>query len=157
MKKYKIDSSILLRANHWSDFKGNEFSIKSDGGKNRLAGNIAEVIFFDEYGGERISHFDRNADFILNGKRIDVKCKQRNVPCSEEYDVSIEARCSNYDVDWYAFYSYNVRDQILEFCGWKSKVDYLNEATLKRKGDIDPSNSHPYSVDEYNLKIKYLI
>lgn len=157
MKIYKITNDHIIQAKNWCEFKGNDFSIRQDG-INRFVGSLAEVIFQETYPSAiRISNIDFNADFILNDKRIDVKCKERSVFCKDYYEVSIEERQLNFNVDWYAFYSYNNIEQIIEFLGWKSKNDFIYESTQYKKGDVDPANNWKVSVDCRNLKIADLI
>lgn len=151
-----IDSKTVELAKNWSDFKGNRFSIRTDGTK-MIASNLAEIVFSRTYpSSTRISDKDFNADFIMNGKRVDVKCKERTVFCKEWYEVSVEARQIEYDADWYMFYSYNSKEMVMEFLGGIEKEYYVKMATLYRKGDIDPSNNWKVSVDCYNLQISQL-
>lgn len=153
MKSIQITSELITAAKNWSAFNGNSFSIRGDGG-NRLVGNIAEVVFQSMYpNAKRISDIDKNADFILKGKRIDVKCKDRSVDCRPFYEVSIEARQLSFDVDWYAFFSFNKVTSVLQFLGWISKDDFISKSKQLKKGDIDPSNGWVVNVDCNNLKI----
>lgn len=154
--KTVIDEATLKLAKEWSDFKGNQFSIRSDANK-MIVSNLAEIIFERTYpNAVRISDKDFNADFIMNGKRVDVKCKERTVYCKDYYEVSVEARQMEYDTDWYMFYSFNSRDNVMEFLGGIEKDDYKCRSTLYKKGDRDPSNGWVVSVDCYNLKISEL-
>jgi len=151
-----IDDETLELAKNWSDFKGNKFSIRNDDTK-MIVSNLAEIVFSRTYPNAiRISNTDRNADFIMNGKRVDVKCKERSVFCEDYYDVSVEARQIEYNADWYMFYSYNSKQKVMEFLGGIEKEDFIKIATLYKKGDIDPSNNWKVSVDCYNLKISKL-
>lgn len=155
-QKVKIDESTLELAKNWSDFKGNQFSIRNDGTK-MIISNLAEIIFSRTYPNAiRISDSDYNADFVLKGRRVDVKVKERSVFCNPNFEVSVEARQIDYNTDWYMFYSYNSREQVMEFLGGMRKDEYVKKATLYRKGDIDPSNNWKVSVDCYNLKISQL-
>lgn len=153
MKSIKINDDIIAKAKEWSTFSGNSFSIRKDGG-NRLVGDIAEVVFQLMYpSAKRISHIDRNADFLIKGKRIDVKCKDRTVDCKPNYEVSIETRQLNFDVDWYAFFSFNNKTSVLQFLGWSSKEDYLIKSKQLKKGTIDPVNNWIVNVDCNNLQV----
>lgn len=151
-----IDQNTLNEADSWSTFKGNRFSIRRDANK-MTAPNLAEIIFSRTYPeAVRISDTDRHADFIHEGKRVDVKCKDRSVFCKDFYEVSVEARQIEYEADEYYFYSYNNRAKVMEYLGKISKEDYIKKAVLYQKGDIDPSNGWRVSVDCYNLKISEL-
>jgi hypothetical protein len=151
-----INQDTLALADSWSEFKGNKFSIRRD--KNKMiAPNIAEIVFSRTYPEAiRISDTDRHADFLHEGRRVDVKCKDRTVFCKDFYEVSVEARQIEYEADEYYFYSYNNRANVLEYLGRISKDEYIQKAVLLQKGDIDPSNGWRVSVDCYNLKISEL-
>jgi len=153
VKAIKITDEILSKAKEWSTFSGNNFSIRKDGG-NRLVGDIAEVVFQLMYpSAQRISDVDRNADFLIKGKRVDVKCKDRSVDCQLNYEVSIETRQLDFNVDWYAFFSFNNKTSVIQFLGWASKDEYLNKSKPLKKGDVDPSNGWIVNVDCNNLKV----
>lgn len=156
-KRFNIDDDTIKLAESWSDFKGNRFSIRNDKTK-MIVSNLAEIVFSRTYPDAiRISDTDFNADFIWKDNRVDVKCKDRTVYCRDYYDVSIEARQIEYDVDVYVFYSYNSAERIMEFLGGITKMDYVQKAKLYRKGDIVDQNRWIVSVDCYNLKISELI
>jgi myo-inositol-hexaphosphate 3-phosphohydrolase len=156
IERIQVDDAIFELAKHWSDFKGNMFSIRKDAGK-LIVPNIAEILHSRRYPeAVRISNEDRHADFLIGGKRVDVKCKDRTVFCKDFYEVSVEARQIEYNVDEYAFYSYNNRERVMEYLGTISKYDFIKKAELKKKGDIDTSNNWRVSVDCYNLKISEL-
>jgi hypothetical protein len=152
----QIDQSTLEEADNWSTFKGNRFSIRRDVNK-MIAPNLAEILFSRTYPeAERISDTDRHADFLHEGRRVDVKCKERSVFCKDHYEVSVEARQIEYDADDYYFYSYNHKAKVMEYLGKITKEEFIEKANLLRKGDIDPSNNWRVSVDCYNLKISEL-
>ena len=153
MKSIKITDDILSKAKQWSTFSGNNFSIRKDGG-NRLVGDIAEVVFQLMYpSAKRISDTDRNADFLIKGKRVDVKCKDRSVDCKPNYEVSIETRQLDFDVDWYAFFSFNNKTSVIQFLGWVSKEDYLTKSKPLKKESVDPTNGWTVNVDCNNLQV----
>lgn len=153
---YEITDEITEIQKTWSDFKGNEFSIRKDQ-FNRYVSDISEIVFQKMFPDAiRISHTDRHADFILKGKRIDVKCKDRTVDATTEYEASVEARQKDFNVDWYAFFSYNRVSDKMQFMGWIAKDDYYSQATLLKKGDVNGTNKWVVSVDCYNLKYEKL-
>ena len=153
----KVTDEMLKLANVWSDFKGNKHTIRNDEIK-WLASNLAEIAFSKKYPQAlRISDKDYNADFILKNKRIDVKTKVTNFKIKSNFQVAIEARQIDYNVDWYAFYSYNPKSNEIIFLGWKSKSDYIQESYFVKKGDIDKLNNWVSSKDCYNLQVSKLI
>ena len=153
----KVTNEMQELANIWSDFKGNKHTIRNDKTK-WLASNLAEIAFSKKYPHAlRISDKDYNADFILKNKRIDVKTKVTNFEIKSNFQVAIEARQIDYNVDWYAFYSYNPKLNEIIFLGWKSKLDYVKESYFVKKGDIDKLNNWVSSKDCYNLQVSKLI
>ena len=150
-RKFHIDSEIRKREKEWSEFDGNEFSIRKDG-DNRTAGNFAEMVFQKLYPHAlRISDVDKNADFVLRKKRIDVKTKVRTVPAALDFEASVEARQRFYDCDFYCFFSYDRIASVLEYCGWISKNEFFSKARLISRGDSEGSNNWIASVDCYQL------
>jgi len=156
MIRIAITESDLKKAIVWSDFQGNSYSI-TDADVSRLCGNLAEVIFSEMYPeAERISHKDLDADFILGGKRIDVKCKARSVYCLDTYEVTVETRQIGFNVDEYVFFSYNFTEQVLEYLGAISKDDFVSKAQVWKEGEVDTENGYEVVRDCYNLQIKEL-
>ncbi len=154
---FEITPEILELQKTWSEFKGNEFSIRKDE-FHRFVSDIAEIVFQQTYpDAKRVSEHDTHADFILKGKRIDVKCKDRTVDATLDFDAAVEARQKDFNVDWYIFYSYNRKTNMLQFMGWISKEDYYKKAMLFKKGEMHGSNNWVVSVDCYNLKCQELI
>jgi len=153
----QVTDEMIELAKVWSDFKGNRHTIRNDQTK-WMASNLAEIAFAKKYPDAiRISDTDYNADFILKNQRIDVKTKQTNFRIKPNFQVAIEARQINYNVDWYAFYSYNAKQNEILFLGWKSKKDYLNESYFVKKGELDTLNNWTSSKDCYNLQVSQLI
>lgn len=144
--KYPITPEIHNLALNWSSFSGNHLSI-TNSKDSKYAGNLAEVMFSLLYPEAiRISDTDYQADFILNGLRIDIKCKLRSVPCQLDYQVSIEERIIDYDTDYYVFFSYY--PTTLELLGSLSKPDYLQ---------LSHPPDRPLPVPSLNLKIRHLL
>jgi hypothetical protein len=144
--KYPVTPELRNLALNWSSFSGNASSITTNS-KSKYAGNLAEVMFSLLYPEAiRISDTDYQADFILNGLRIDIKCKLRSVPCQLDYEVSIEERIIDYDTDYYVFFSYY--PSTLELLGGLSKPDYLS---------LSHPPDRPLPVPSLNLKIPRLL
>jgi hypothetical protein len=156
MIQIAIHQSDIEKAKRWSDFQGNSYSI-TDADISKFCGNLAEVIFSEMYPeAERISHKDLYADFILDGKRIDVKCKARLGYCEDHFEVSVETRQITFDVDEYVFFSYNYTDQVLEYLGSISKAQFLIKAKEWKEGEVDNENGYEVKRDCHNLQIKDL-
>jgi hypothetical protein len=151
-KKFQIGEEIKRIESEWSDFYGNQFSIRSDG-DNRKAGNFAEIIFQKMYPHAlRISDVDQNADFLLRKKRIDVKTKVRSVDPQDFFDASVEKRQKLFDVDFYCFFSFNSKTEVMSYCGWISKAEFFDRAAVVKQGDLDKTNNWKASVDCFNLR-----
>lgn len=156
MYSWRITDTILKEAEKWSDFYSNALSINQDP-ESKLAGTLGEIIFQRLYPqAERISKEDREADFILEEARIDVKCKKRNFKPLPHYEVSILDYQKDFDVDFYYFFSYDAKEGILYQLGYISKDDFFKIARFMKKGDIDPSNNYEVKKDCWNIKINQL-
>ena len=152
-----VTEEMMRLAETWSDFKGNKHTIRNDKEK-WIASNLAEIAFQIKYSeAKRISHTDYNADFVLKNQRIDVKTKQTIYDINDKFQVAIEARQKDYNVDWYAFYSYNPKQKKILFLGWKSKREYFEESYFVKKGELDVLNNWIASRDCYNLTVGELI
>jgi hypothetical protein len=150
-RTYPITDEIREKEKDWSGFTGNQFSIRTDGG-NRVAGNYAEIVFQKMYPHAlRISDVDQNADFVLRGKRIDVKTKVRTVPAQPHYEASVELRQADFDVDFYCFFSFNRIAQIMEYCGWISKQELHKVANKVKQGQVDKRNEWTQSVASFQI------
>lgn len=153
---WAITDTILQEADKWSDFYSNNLSINQDPG-SKLAGVLAEIIFQRLYpDAERISNTDRQADFVLDDLRVDVKCKKRNFKPLDYYEVSVLDYQKDFDVDFYYFFSYNAKTQVLYQLGYISKEDYFKKAVFMQRGQIDTSNNYEVKEDCWNLKINQL-
>ena len=146
---YKIEDLEIQEAEKWSNFKGNLKSINQDYW-SKIAGALAEMYFQIRYHEAiRISENDYEADFILAGLRVDVKCKKRIRDPLPTYDASILAYQKEYNVDFYYFYSYNTEKKLLWRLGYIEKEEYFSKARELKKGDID--YKFTVKADCYNI------
>jgi hypothetical protein len=151
MIRVPITASHREQQRHWSTFKGNRHTIRKDGG-NMVVGDLAEIVFAEMFpDAKRISDIDYAADFVLHGERVDVKAKQRNGPCRPNYSCSVERRQRDANCDWYAFFSYNARDDQMEFLGWRDKASFFADAELWEVGQTDFLNGWKASAEAANL------
>jgi hypothetical protein len=167
MKRMIITDEMIDHAKHeWSPPFKNQYSIAGDDAY--WIGNLAEMVFAMTYPEAiRINNGDSlddrlNGDFILKGMKIDVKTKKRTTFVQPDFSTSIPARFKNYKFDWFAFYSYNVKAKVLEWCGWYNREQYFIDGMLIRAGSPFESNrifnaGKQYDADQYDLKIKQLI
>jgi hypothetical protein len=152
----KINGRILEKANNWSQFRGNECSIRQDG-FNRLVGDTGEVVFSETYPDSlRISDKDHEADFVFNGSRVDVKTKDTTVNPKPHYEVTIPSYQKPFSVDYYFFYYFNRVTNYIWSLGWLQKDKFYEVARFMKKGEIEPYNQWKISQDCYIAKISDL-
>ena len=78
--------------------------------------------------------FDGGYDFIINGKKVDLKCMGRKRNIQADYVHNLIALQKDYDVDYYLFASVNYVDQLVEICGIISKQDFYKYANYLQEG-----------------------
>lgn len=72
--------------------------------------------------------------------KVDVKCKQRNVPFDPKFHGHVESRLKNEDCDIYVFAhaeSYDLVAPAIQLVGWQWCHLFWSEAELVKKGDKD--------------------
>jgi len=77
---------------------------------------------------------DGGIDFELFGITFDVKTIGRNVAPRIEYVNNLVKAQTKYSVDAYLFLSLNKLSNRITVCGWLPKMEFLDRATLYRKG-----------------------
>ena len=98
-------------------------------------------------------------DMVYNGKRIEVKSKQRSVPPQPHYECSIVSySVKNQHPDYYVFTSISQLSGIWKgwILGYCSQSYYMNMAVFLKKGQLDPSNGYTVRNDCYNVPISEL-
>jgi hypothetical protein len=161
----KVTDEMLKEAEEWSDFEANKFTSKQNSPEQQkeftVIGSLAEIVFKNTLWrcvnlkypkAERISTKDRDADFIIKKKRVDVKVKLGNYAFKDFYEVSVQAYQVNNNLDWYAFYHYNRTQKEIKFLGWISKEDFFKKSVFKKKGDKFKHNGIAIDNNVYELK-----
>jgi hypothetical protein len=130
-----LTQEIDLKLNDWNaTFQGNNLSLRSDD-FGRKIGNFAEYVFAQKYkSAERISHIEHEADFVVKGKRVDVKATISNKPISYWNGLPVSHYSKDYNVDYYCWYHYLSPKKTLTRLGWISKENYFKVAKFKEKG-----------------------
>lgn len=110
------------------------------GGSGQRAGLIGEMAFAEALAEHRITyqHLGGEAqhhDFLVNGHKIDVKAKQRNVAPSKEYDAHVTASIKDKDCRLYVFAS--VTEGKPTLMGWMGKEEFWAKAREVKKGELD--------------------
>jgi hypothetical protein len=156
----------LARKIHAQDFKkSNNLNGKTvyNREESRIAGILGEIVFGKYVGrlGVRGERGDVIYDYIVNGKKVDVKCKFRTVPPKPTFEASFFAYQSSShfaDVDYYAFLSTIVGYEYVWFCGVVSKQEWLKNplGRLWKAGEIDTSNGMKFQKDTWSVFYKDL-
>jgi hypothetical protein len=100
-------------------------------------------------------------DLVCDGRRIEVKTKDRTVPPQPFYECSIAKYNPSQATDYYIFAStyrlprdYNY--SLIYILGYIEPSEYFKKATHLKKGDIDYQNNFTVKADCYNLPIRDL-
>jgi hypothetical protein len=111
---------------------------------------ITEVITVETYDYDLLT---------TEGKRIEVKTKDRTVIPRPHYECSIAASNPNQTTDLYIFVSTHRNGDTFKnayILGYMCPSEYYNVAKFMKKGDLDPSNNFYVKADCYNVAIKDL-
>ncbi|SRR5258706_14720072 len=129
----------------------------------RIAGILGEIVFQHLFGKRAIKspEIDIPYDFIVNDKKIDVKCKCRNVIPKPYFEASIfsyQLTKHFNDVDVYCFMSTTKDFSKVYICGYMKKENWLNNVNgrLWKAGETDLSNNMKFKEDTYSIKYQYL-
>ena len=126
--------------------------------KEQLTGIIGQTVLSDLLGVPRptgADGFDNGVDFIINGQKVDIKTMSRTVPVKPHYVHNFIGYQKNYNVGFYIFASYNTRTEVLSFCGFVSKEEFLERARFYKKGDLryrDDGTSFPTKAPLYEIQ-----
>ena len=80
--------------------------------------------------------FDGGFDFVINGKKVDIKTMGRTVDMKEHYVHNFVAYQFKYYCEYYIFMSYNYNNNKMSICGLVSKKLFEEKAVLYKLGDI---------------------
>lgn len=129
-------------------------------GSGNLAGALGEILVRDAYSGKQENTFDY--DLILNSKKVDVKTKRfSNIqkPIAK-WNASVLAFNTKQKCDWYCFVGISNNYKVAYIYGFKEKDVFYKDATLGKKGEVDPNgsgNKWKFREDTYYMSIKNLI
>lgn len=132
LEQFNVTKELVRKYNfgHRSDGNGDK--------KMQAIGIMGQIMFADFIGAERPSGesgFDGGFDFVINGKKVDIKTMSRTVDVKPHYVHNFVGYQINYDCEYYVFASYNTRKNVLSICGVISKDEFLKKATYYEKGD----------------------
>jgi hypothetical protein len=103
---------------------------------------------------------DGGVDFVIAGKKIDIKTMGRTVTPTLKYVNNLIASQTKFDVDGYVFSSLNTSNSKLTICGWLPKVSFLFFAKFYEKGTIRErtnNTSFELKADTYEIENDDLI
>lgn len=126
--------------------------------KEQLTGIIGQTVVADILNQERPRGdrgFDGGFDFIINGKKFDIKTMTRKVPVKSHYVHNFIGYQMKYDVDGYIFASYNTSNSCLTVCGWVTKKEFDSRAKSYKEGEYryrDDGTSFPTKAPLYEIK-----
>lgn len=124
---------------------------KFDGDKSKqLVGMLAQTVLADYIRQPRPDTsvgFDGGYDYIINGKKVDVKCMARKGYMIGNYVHNLIAYQKNYDVDYYIFTSLCTTTNELEVCGVISKEDFYRTAKFYKEGTTRYKGSTAFKLD----------
>ncbi len=137
---------------------------KFDGDKSKqLVGMLAQTVLADYIRQPRpdISFgFDGGYDYVINGKKVDVKCMSRKGYIRGEFVHNLIAYQKDYNVDYYIFTSLCTTTNELEVCGVINKdafydlANYYEEGTVRYKGNTAFELQAPtYELQQYRLHL----
>lgn len=112
---------------------------QGDGTKKMQAiGIMGQVMFADWIGHPRPTGeggFDGGFDFVINGKKVDLKTMARTVDVRPHYVHNFVGWQLKYDCEYYVFASYNTVKNVLSICGLISKEDFMKKSVFYNQGD----------------------
>ena len=158
----KFTDEMLARAKAKAKSLGSiNNSIRKGGGN--IVGYLGEEIVAHYMKADIISN-DKgtekyNYDLVKDGKKIEVKSKERSVPPKDFYDASVAETSRHQKTDIYVFTSIKCesgKPVKAWICGQKDAKEYFEQASFYAKGDIDPSNGWKVSTACHNVPYKDL-
>ena len=131
---------------------------KFDGDKSKqLVGMLAQTVLADYLKQPRpdtSEGFDGGYDYIINGKKVDVKCMSRKGYVIGNYVHNLIAYQKNYDVDYYIFTSLNTTTNELEVCGVINKEQFFSKADLYEKGTVRHKGKTAFTLEAPTYELK---
>lgn len=131
---------------------------KFDGDKSKqLVGMLAQTVLADYLKQPRPDMsvgFDGGYDYIINGKKVDVKCMSRKGYMIGNYVHNLIAYQKNYDVDYYIFTSLNTATNELEVCGVINKEQFFSKADLYEKGTVRHKGKTAFTLEAPTYELK---
>jgi len=171
MKELEFNQEMMDSATKWSEDTLGKFIKKNtimkgiNASAGAFAGRLGEIAlskYFDVGIEDK-----KDYDLIVDGKKLEVKTKQRAVKPRPDYIVQVASTSRHQQPDSYAFLTLEYEDRNsggvylkpkrLWLCGFKSAKDYFEQAELWPKGYVDPKMpSYVTKRDMYVMAIEDL-
>jgi hypothetical protein len=128
-------------------------------GVGNVIGFIGEAITQQVLGGSFANTDEPNYhyDLLVDDLKVDVKTKRTSVKPLDTYECSVWAKNTRQKCDAYAFVRVKNSLTVGWFLGVMPKKLFYKKATLRMKGEKDPSNRFTIRADCYNIEIKELM
>jgi hypothetical protein len=129
-------------------------------GKGNFVGYVGEYAV-KKFLGLPFEPSTKDYDFILDGKRYEVKTKKTKYEVLPHYEGSVDTHSAKQDCDYYLFCRAIVTvpdagiDQVFAF-GYFPKKSYMKKAKFRKKGERDESNGWTVKKDCFNLEYQLL-
>ena len=99
--------------------------------------------------------FDGGYDIEWNGYKVDIKSIERRVNPKLDYVNNFVDAQRNHQADAFMFCSVNTRTKNLWVCGWITKKEFIEQATLYKKGEYRTrADGTSFELDADNWEIK---
>mgnify|MGYP001107233625 CR=1 FL=1 len=140
MLKIKVKDEIFEHAkNQVEKFNFGQRGIADGNQEEQRVGLIGQTAVQELLGLEWPSGktgFDNGVDFIMNGKRVDVKTMGRTVDMRDYFVHNFLGLQKKYDVDIYIFCSFNKLKGELTICGSLKKEEFDEKSNFYPEGTI---------------------
>ena len=128
-------------------------------GEGNLAGFLGEEVVLAAFP-ESISANTYHHDVLFGDYTIEVKTKDRTVPCRLDYEGSVANFNTSQRSDVYVFVSL-LRNKTIYTHGYVAGVidknEYFKKAIHLKVGDVDPSNGWKVKAECFNLRYSEMI
>ena len=153
MRHLLISPAIIEQAKVLSDEMGVLKGVVSSHRKN-MVGFIGELLFIELFGGEHVGGYDY--DILIKGKKVDVKSSECNTYPKPNHVAKVFCGFAHQKCDYYAFFKIKKSWEEAWYCGALSKQEFLQKASINKKGSILPGTNIRAKADQYQVQIKDL-
>ena len=135
---------------------------KFDGTTERqFIGILGETVMADALEMPRptgLEGFDKGIDFVIFGKKVDLKTMGRTTPVRDYYVNNLIASQTSYETEFYVFSSINKTNWVMTVVGVIPKRNlekyFLKEGTIRKRSD---GSEFPVQTDMYEIPNRDLI